>query len=184
MISTPLDIEDVFILQPQIFEDDRGFFFESYNQRKFQETTGLDLSFVQDNHSKSSKGVLRGLHFQREPMGQGKLVRVLLGEIFDVAVDIRPGSKSFGKWVSAVLSADNKKQLWIPNGFAHGFLTLSETAELAYKTTDYYNKESEGCLTWNDPDINIKWPDNLPPKLSSKDQEGLSLSEFAAELTY
>ncbi len=178
MISTPLDIEDVLILQPQIFEDDRGFFFESYNQRKFQETTGLDLSFVQDNHSKSSKGVLRGLHFQREPMGQGKLVRVLLGEIFDVAVDIRPGSKSFGKWVSAVLSADNKKQLWIPNGFAHGFLTLSETAELSYKTTQFYSAESEGCLQWNDPDVNIKWPLAAQPLLSNKDRDGVSLNQL------
>ncbi|MEP3477409.1 MAG: dTDP-4-dehydrorhamnose 3,5-epimerase [Hyphomicrobiales bacterium] len=178
MISTPLDIEDVLILQPQIFEDDRGFFFESYNQRKFQETTGLDLSFVQDNHSRSAKGVLRGLHFQRAPLGQGKLVRVLQGEIFDVAVDIRPGSKSFGKWVSAVLSADNKKQIWIPDGFAHGFLTLSETAELSYKTTQFYSAESEGCLQWNDPDVNIKWPLDVPPLLSGKDRDGVTLNQL------
>lgn len=178
MISSSLDIEEVLILQPQIFEDDRGFFFESYNQHKFQEATGLDLSFVQDNHSKSAKGVLRGLHFQRAPMGQGKLVRVLQGEIFDVAVDIRPGSNNFGKWVSAVLSADNKKQLWIPEGFAHGFLTLSETAELAYKTTQFYSAESEGCLQWDDPDVNIKWPLDMPPLLSNKDRDGLTLNQL------
>lgn len=178
MQVTPLKIKEVILIEPRVFSDDRGFFYESFNQKTFQETCGLDITFVQDNHSKSSQGVLRGLHYQSVPYAQGKLIRVLQGEIFDVAVDIRPNSESFGQWVGARLSAENKQQLWIPGGFAHGFLTLSETAEVAYKTTEYYNPESEKCLIWNDADVNIKWPGNITPHLSHKDTEGLPLSKL------
>ena len=183
MKITPLKIKDVMLVAPYVFEDDRGFFFESYHEQKFRKASGLNVRFLQDNHSKSAHGVLRGLHFQKGKYAQGKLVRVLQGEIFDVAVDIRSNSETFGCWVSAVLSAENKKQLWIPTGFAHGFLALSDTVEVAYKTTAYYNQQSEGCLIWNDADVNIEWPDNVTPKLSSKDQEGLPLSLLTAELT-
>ncbi|MGU5559426.1 dTDP-4-dehydrorhamnose 3,5-epimerase [Aeromonas caviae] len=151
-------LPDVLIFEPKVFGDERGFFFESFNHQLFEEAVGYPVAFVQDNHSKSSKGVLRGLHYQLPPHAQGKLVRCVAGEVFDVAVDIRKSSPTFGQWVGVHLSAENKRQLWIPEGFAHGFVTLSETAEFLYKTTDYYNRESEGSICWNDPDINIEWP--------------------------
>ena len=174
MKVTPTRIPDVLLIEPKVFGDDRGFFFESYNQKAFQEATGLNVSFVQDNHSKSAKNVLRGLHYQIE-QPQGKLVRVTHGEVFDVAVDIRKGSKNYGQWVGQILSADNKKQLWIPPGFAHGFLTLSETAEFLYKTTDYYAPAYERCIVWNDLDIEILWPIDVQPLLSVKDRADESL---------
>lgn len=171
MKVTPTRIPDVLLIEPKVFGDDRGFFFESYNQKAFQEATGLNVSFVQDNHSKSAKNVLRGLHYQIE-QPQGKLVRVTHGEVFDAAVDIRKGSKTYGQWVGLILSAENKKQLWIPPGFAHGFLTLSETAEFLYKTTDYYSPEHERCIVWNDAELAIDWPIQTFPLLSPKDQIG------------
>ncbi|MBK7463765.1 MAG: dTDP-4-dehydrorhamnose 3,5-epimerase [Betaproteobacteria bacterium] len=171
MKVTPTRIPDVLLIEPKVFGDDRGFFFESYNQKAFQEATGLNVSFVQDNHSKSAKNVLRGLHYQiKQP--QGKLVRVTHGEVFDAAVDIRKGSKTYGKWVGLILSAENKKQLWIPPGFAHGFLTLSETAEFLYKTTEYYSPEHERCIVWNDADIAIEWLIQGLPQISPKDERG------------
>jgi dTDP-4-dehydrorhamnose 3,5-epimerase len=152
-----------------VFGDERGFFFESFNQKVFEEAVGRQVNFVQDNHSRSVRGVLRGLHYQvKQP--QGKLVRVVQGEVFDVAVDIRKSSTTFGQWVGEILSAENKKQLWVPEGFAHGFLTLSETAEFLYKTTDYYAPEFERSILWNDPDIAITWPGDVTPTLSAKDQ--------------
>jgi len=169
--ATPLAIPDVFLIEPQVFGDERGFFFESFNHAKFEQAIGRKVQFVQDNHSKSSKGVLRGLHYQAENP-QGKLVRVTQGEVFDVAVDIRPGSKTYGKWVAEVLSAENKKQLWIPEGFAHGFLVLSETAEFLYKTTDFYAPEHERCIIWNDRTLAIDWPFVGTPNLSAKDAKG------------
>jgi dTDP-4-dehydrorhamnose 3,5-epimerase len=153
----PLSIPDVLLIEPQVLVDDRGFFFESFNQNKLEEAIGKKINFVQDNHSKSVRGVLRGLHYQLPPKAQGKLVRVIQGEVFDVAVDIRKSSSTFGKWVGEVLSADNKKQMWIPEGFAHGFLTLSDTAEFLYKTTDFYSSEHEQSIIWNDQTIAIKW---------------------------
>ncbi len=168
----PTAILDLFVLEPKVFGDKRGFFFESFNASVFSEVTGLDVVFVQDNHSKSVKNVLRGLHYQLEPRAQGKLVRVVQGEVFDVAVDIRRGSKTFGQWVGANLSAENKKQIWIPPGFAHGFLTLSETAEFLYKTTDYYSPEHERCIRWDDPKIAIDWRLNCAPQVSPKDMQG------------
>ncbi len=182
MLASPTELKGVFIIEPKVFDDERGFFFESYNHQKFKDATKLDVTFVQDNHSKSSLGVLRGLHFQNAPHAQGKLVRVLQGNIFDVAIDIRPHSVTFGQWVSAHLSSENKKQIWIPAGFAHGFLTLSETAEVAYKTTGHYHPESECSLNWDDPQIGIQWPENISPILSSKDLEGLPLSALQTEL--
>ena len=171
MKVTPTRIPDVLLIEPKVFGDDRGFFFESYNQKAFQEATGLNVSFVQDNHSKSAKNVLRGLHYQiKQP--QGKLVRVTQGEVFDAAVDIRKGSKTYGQWVGLILSAENKKQLWIPPGFAHGFLTLSETAEFLYKTTEYYSPEHERCIVWNDADIAIEWLIQGLPQISPKDERG------------
>jgi len=175
MKATPLAIVDVFLIEPKVFGDERGFFFESFNQAKFEQAIGKKVTFVQDNHSKSSKGVLRGLHFQ-DPKPQGKLVRVTQGEVFDVAVDIRKDSPTFGKWVAETLSAENKKQLWIPEGLAHGFLVLSDTAEFLYKTTDYYAPEHEKCIAWDDPALSIPWPLNGMPKLSSKDQQGLQFN--------
>jgi dTDP-4-dehydrorhamnose 3,5-epimerase len=169
-------IPDLLIIEPKVFGDERGFFFESFNQKSFQSATGLDVEFVQDNHSKSARNVLRGLHYQTAPHAQGKLVRVVQGEVFDVAVDIRQGSKTFGQWLGLTLSAENKKQLWIPPGFAHGFLTLSETAEFLYKTTDYYSPVHERCIAWNDPEIGIEWPLNAAPVLSGKDQQGLAIA--------
>jgi len=158
MKVTPLKIPDVKLIEPDVFEDERGFFFESYNQQKFSEAIGKEISFVQDNHSKSSKGVLRGLHYQVPPFEQGKLVRVAKGEVFDVAVDIRSESPTHGQWVSQILSEENRKQLWIPEGFAHGFLTLSDDAELLYKTTNFYNKVSERTIRFDSNLFNIEWP--------------------------
>ena len=170
MKTTRLAIPDVILIEPKVFGDERGFFFESFNQRAFNEATGTDYQFVQDNHSRSAKGVLRGMHYQLPPHAQGKLVRVVQGAVFDVAVDIRKSSPTFGQWVGAELSADNHRQLWIPPGFAHGFLTLTESAQFLYKTTDYYAPQHEQCIVWNDPDLAIAWPDvGIPPKLSIKD---------------
>jgi dTDP-4-dehydrorhamnose 3,5-epimerase len=171
MKVTPTAIADVLIIEPKVFGDGRGFFYESFNQKAFNEATGLDLNFVQDNHSRSAKGVLRGLHYQiQQP--QGKLVRVVQGEVFDVAVDIRKSSPTFGKWVGVELSEDNHRQLWVPPGFAHGFLVTSESAEFLYKTTDYYAPEYERCIAWNDPAIGIDWPIDQQPSLAAKDQIG------------
>lgn len=170
-----LNIPDVVMFSPKVFGDARGFFFESFNAGIFVEATGSAVDFVQDNHSKSQRGVLRGLHYQLPPKAQGKLVRVVQGEVFDVAVDIRKSSPTFGQWVGAVLSAENKRQLWIPAGFAHGFVTLSETAEFLYKTTEFYAPETERCIAWNDPTIGIDWHFPGEPLLSAKDQLGVSL---------
>jgi dTDP-4-dehydrorhamnose 3,5-epimerase len=171
MQATRLEIPDVILFEPRVFGDDRGFFFESFNQRVFEEAVGRPVPFVQDNHSRSARGVLRGLHYQiQQP--QGKLVRVVVGEVFDVAVDMRRSSPTFGRWVGARLSAENKQQLWVPEGFAHGFLVLSDSAEFLYKTTDYYAPEHERCVVWNDPDLAIEWPGGLRPALSAKDQQG------------
>jgi dTDP-4-dehydrorhamnose 3,5-epimerase len=184
---THTSIEGVLILEPQVFGDERGFFFESFNQKDFSKATGVDAAFVQDNHSKSVKGVLRGLHFQ-DPKPQGKLVRVAAGEVFDVAVDLRSESSTFGHWMGIHLSGDNKKQLWVPEGLAHGFLVLSDHAEFLYKTTDYWHPEYEHSLQWNDPDLGIDWPlesvkDNLTqkllePQLAKKDAQALSWTEY------
>ncbi len=175
MKTTYLAIPDVVLFEPKIFGDARGFFFESFNHAQFEKTVGRKVTFVQDNHSRSAKNVLRGLHYQiQQP--QGKLVRVVTGEIFDVAVDIRQNSPTFGKWVGEVLSAENKKQLWMPEGFAHGFIVLSATAELLYKTTDYYAPQHEHCITWNDTELNIDWPIENPPILSNKDAQGTPLA--------
>jgi dTDP-4-dehydrorhamnose 3,5-epimerase len=174
MKVTPTAIADVLLIEPKVFGDDRGFFFESFSQRVFTEATGVTLPFVQDNHSKSGKGVLRGLHYQvKNP--QGKLVRASAGVVFDVAVDIREDSPTFGKWVGEILSAENKRQLWVPPGLAHGFVVLSDTAEFLYKTTDYYAPEHERCIAWNDPTLGIEWPEmDTEPKLSAKDVAGLA----------
>ena len=165
-------IEGVLVFTPRQFGDARGFFMESFNQRVFDEAVGQPTAFVQDNHSRSAKGVLRGLHFQRAPHAQGKLVRVAAGAVFDVAVDIRPGSATFGRWVGMELSADNQRQLWIPPGLAHGFLVLSDSADFLYKTTDYYAPQAEGAVRWDDPDLAIAWPDvGMAPQLSGKDAQ-------------
>jgi dTDP-4-dehydrorhamnose 3,5-epimerase len=170
------DLPDVLVIEPKVFGDDRGFFFESYNEKIWQEATGLKARFVQDNHSLSTKGVLRGLHYQiRQP--QGKLVRCVVGEVYDVAVDLRKCSPTFGKWAGAVLSAENKHQMWVPEGFAHGFLVLSDVAEFLYKTTDYYAPEHERCILWNDLDLGIGWPFAGEPVLSAKDAAGQSFRE-------
>jgi dTDP-4-dehydrorhamnose 3,5-epimerase len=174
VIITPTDISDVLIIEQPVFEDDRGFFFESYNEQAFMDKTGVNVRFVQDNHSRSRKHVLRGLHYQLH-QAQGKLVRSLMGTILDVAVDLRQSSPSFSHWVSCLLSAENKRQLWIPPGFAHGFLVLSDTADIAYKTTDYYAPQHERCLLWNDPDLAIEWYLTAAPQLSQKDQAGTPL---------
>lgn len=176
MKVTPLSIPDVLLIEPQVFGDDRGFFYESFNQNKFEEAVKQKINFVQDNHSKSVRGVLRGLHYQLAPKAQGKLVRVTQGEVFDVAVDLRQSSATFGKWVGEIISADNKKQLWIPEGFAHGFLTLSDTAEFLYKTTDFYSKDHEEAIQWNDKTIGIDWPLE-EVSLSSKDKVAPSFKE-------
>jgi len=181
MKCTPLAIPEVLLIEPTVYGDQRGFFFESFNQRDFEQAVGHPVQFVQDNHSRSVQHVLRGLHFQSQ-QAQGKLVRVVVGEVFDVAVDIRPGSRTFGQWVGAHLSAENKAQLWVPEGFAHGFLVLSEQAEFLYKTTDYYAPQYEVSLAWNDPDIGIEWPTSAPPILSAKDQNALSLAKWKAKL--
>jgi dTDP-4-dehydrorhamnose 3,5-epimerase len=174
MKVTPCAIADVLLIEPRVFGDERGFFYESFNQRTFYAATGVNLPFVQDNHSKSAQGVLRGLHYQLH-RPQGKLVRVVAGAVFDVAVDIRRDSPTFGQWVGEVLSADNKRQLWVPPGLAHGFLVLTDSAEFLYKTTDYYAPEHERCIAWNDPTLAIQWPElNQAPQLSAKDAAGLS----------
>jgi dTDP-4-dehydrorhamnose 3,5-epimerase len=177
MQAIPTAIEGVLLLEPSVFGDARGFFFESFNAQVFQNLTGVTLPFVQDNHSKSSYGVLRGLHFQTQ-QPQGKLVRVVSGAVFDVAVDIRPDSPTRGQWVGEILSADNQRQMWVPPGLAHGFLVLSEHAEFLYKTTDYYAPQYERCIAWNDPALGIEWPSvDGGPRLSSKDVAGLSWAQ-------
>ncbi len=176
MKVTKLNIPDILLIEPQVFGDERGFFFESLNHRRFEQAIGKQVSFVQDNHSRSAKGVLRGLHYQiRQP--QAKLVRVVSGEVFDVAVDLRRSSPTFGQWSGDILSAENKKQLWIPEGFAHGFLVLSESADFLYKTTDYYAAEHERCVRWDDSSLGIAWPLAGPPILSRKDLVGAPLAE-------
>lgn len=169
------ELPDVQIIEPLVFGDDRGFFYESFNARQFAELTGISCAFVQDNHSRSARGVLRGLHYQVQ-QAQGKLVRVCAGEVFDVAVDIRRSSPTFGRWVGTLLSAQNKRQLWVPQGFAHGFLVLSEYAEFLYKTTDYYAPQHERCIRWDDPQLAIDWPLTTAAILSSKDQAGATLA--------
>lgn len=176
MQVTPAAIPDVLIIEPKVFGDARGFFFESYNERAFAQATGLRLNFVQDNHSRSARGVLRGLHYQiRQP--QGKLVRVVRGSVFDVVVDLRRSSPTFGQWVGVELSEENYRQLWVPPGFGHGFLVTSESADFLYKTTDYYAPEHERCILWNDPAIGIQWPVEGAPQLSGKDQQGKLLAQ-------
>jgi dTDP-4-dehydrorhamnose 3,5-epimerase len=175
IIST--HIPDLLIIEPKIFPDDRGFFLESYNQQRFFEATGLEISFVQDNHSRSSRGVLRGLHYQLAPKAQGKLVRVTEGEVLDVAVDMRRHSSTFGQWASVVLSGENKKQFWIPEGFAHGFYVLSETADFLYKTTNYYSPEHDRSVRWDDSTIGIDWQLISSPLISSKDEAAKSFAE-------
>ena len=171
-------ITDVKIIEPAVFGDERGFFFESFNQAKFNQAVGYDVTFVQDNHSRSAKGVLRGLHYQLPPHPQGKLVRCVVGEVFDVAVDIRKSSPTFGQWEAVELSGDNKRQLWVPPGLAHGFVVYSETAEFLYKTTDYYAPAHERCIAWNDPDLAIDWNlGDIVPQLSAKDQQGVAFAQ-------
>lgn len=181
MKVTETKIAGLLVIEPRVFGDERGFFFESFNEEVFNAATGNTLKFVQDNHSKSVKGVLRGLHYQLAPRAQGKLVRVVQGEVFDVAVDIREGSPTYGQWVAEILSADNKKQLWIPPGFAHGFLTLSDKAEFLYKTTDTWSPEHERCIIWDDPTLDIAWPldvlNGAPPQLAAKDAAGKVLEQ-------
>ena len=175
MKATPLSIPDVVLFEPQVFGDERGFFFESFNQAKFEAAIGQPVRFVQDNHSRSVKNVLRGLHYQiQQP--QGKLVRVVQGEVFDVAVDIRKSSPTFGQWVGAMLSAENKRQLWVPEGFAHGFVVTSDSAEFLYKTTDYWAPAFERSIAWNDAAIGIEWPIQGEPALSAKDQQAKLLA--------
>jgi dTDP-4-dehydrorhamnose 3,5-epimerase len=177
VIVTPTAIPDVLIIEPKVFGDERGWFFESFNEKDFSTAVGHSVRFVQDNHSSSKKGVLRGLHYQMEQT-QGKLVRVCHGAVFDVAVDLRESSNTLGKWVGVELSAENKKQLWIPPGFAHGFLVLSETAEFLYKTTDYWHAASEKCIVWNDSDLKIQWPNiGMDPILNPKDAAGMAFKD-------
>lgn len=173
-------IPELLIIEPKIFGDDRGFFFESFNQKDFEKATGITESFVQDNHSKSKKGVLRGLHIQKMPFAQGKLVRCIAGEVFDVAVDLRPHSPTLGKWFGLRLSGENKRQLWIPKGFAHGFYVISDYAEFVYKCIGYYAPDYELSIRWDDPSIGVKWPffDNDIPTLSQKDSDAMSLIEY------
>jgi dTDP-4-dehydrorhamnose 3,5-epimerase len=173
---TPTAIPDLLILEPKVFGDSRGFFFESFNAKNFAQATDLNVSFVQDNHSRSKKGVLRGLHYQLQQT-QGKLLQVSQGAVFDVAVDIRKSSATFGKWVGCELSDTNHRQIWIPQGFAHGFMVLSESADFMYKTTDYYAPAHERCISWNDPSIGIIWPEGIEPLLSAKDQQASSLKQ-------
>lgn len=175
MKVTRLAIPDVMLIEPKVFPDERGFFYESFNQKQFNEAIGSAITIVQDNHSRSPRGVLRGLHYQLPPKAQGKLVRVAVGEVFDVAVDIRKGSPTFGNWVHTILSAVNKKQVWVPAGFAHGFYVLSDWAEMLYKTTDYYAPEFQRCIRWDDPDLAIQWPFDETPILSPKDTRGMKL---------
>jgi dTDP-4-dehydrorhamnose 3,5-epimerase len=175
--TTPTSIPDVLVIEPRVFGDERGWFFESFNEKEFSAVVGKSISFVQDNHSSSKKGVLRGLHYQTEQT-QGKLVRVCDGAAFDVVVDLRQSSPTFGQWVGMELSAENKKHLWGPSGFAHGFLVLSESADFLYKTTDYWNAASEQCILWSDPNLDIQWPDiGMEPILNSKDAAGFGWSD-------
>lgn len=183
MNATPTAIPEVMLITPKVFGDARGFFFESFNQDAFNQATGTQFQFVQDNHSRSSKGVLRGLHYQLAPHAQGKLVRVVSGRVWDVAVDIRPDAATFGQWVGVELDAEQHQQLWIPPGFAHGFVVLSDSADFLYKTTDYYAPHSERCIAWNDPDLAIAWPAlGMAPQLSAKDQAGLPLAQALAKV--
>ena len=176
MDATTLNLPGVVVMEAKVFGDERGFFFESFNDRRFRELTGVEATFVQDNHSRSAKSVLRGLHYQiRQP--QGKLVRVIAGEVLDVAVDLRRSSPNFGRWTSIALSAANKRQVWIPQGFAHGFVVLSDAAEFLYKTTDYWAPEHERCIRWNDPQLAIDWQLDVEPKVSAKDAKGASFAE-------
>lgn len=176
MKATPLASPDVILLEPKVFGDDRGFFFESFNQAQFETAIGRKVNFVQDNHTRSAKNVLRGLHYQiKQP--QGKLVRVVAGEVFDVTVDIRKSSPTFGQWVGEILSAENKKQMWIPEGFAHGFVVLTDAAEFLYKTTDYWAPEHERCIVWNDTSLAINWPIHGEPVLSGKDAQGAAFKK-------
>lgn len=178
----PTAIAEVLVLEPKVFGDDRGFFMESFNQRAFNEAVGYDVNFVQDNHSRSVRGVLRGLHYQLPPHAQGKLVRVVSGAVFDVAVDMRRSSPTFGRWVGTELSAANNKQMWVPPGFAHGFLVLSESCDFLYKTTDYYAAASEGAVRWDDPTIGVSWPETgVPVQLSGKDK---AAPEFADAIAF
>ena len=176
MKVTPTAVPDILLLEPRVFHDDRGFFMETWNARTWREATGLDTTFVQDNHSRSVRGVVRGLHYQLECV-QGKLVRVAEGEIFDVGLDLRRGSPTFGRWAGARLSAENRRQLWIPPGFAHAFVALSETADVLYKATDYYHPDSERSIRWDDPDLAIDWPDCGAPLLSDKDRGAVPFAE-------
>ncbi len=178
MKVTSLSIPDVLLIEPFVFEDSRGFFFESFREDFFRKETSLEVSFVQDNHSKSSQGVLRGLHYQLPPHAQGKLTRVIQGEVLDIAVDIRKSSPTYGQYIAEILSGENKKQLYIPEGFAHGFLTLSDTAEFLYKTTNFYHPESERCILWNDSTLDINWPKDLNIQLSPKDLSGISFDQI------
>ena len=177
MAFTRKAIPDVILFEPRVFGDERGFFFESFNEREFVDSVGHSVDFVQDNHSRSRRGVLRGLHYQLPPHAQGKLVRVTSGEVFDVAVDIRKGSPTFGQWVGEILSESNKRQLWIPPGFAHGFVTLSDSADFLYKTSDFYTPTAERCIMWNDPQIGIDWPLIVAPQVSAKDAQGLPFAQ-------
>ena len=177
MRVTSTAIPDVLVIEPKVFGDERGFFYESYNERAFTDAAGRQWNFVQDNHSRSRRGVLRGLHYQMPPHAQGKLVRVVAGEVFDVAVDIRRGSPTLGKWIGQILSEQNHRQLWIPPGFAHAYLVLSETADFLYKTTDFYAPQAERCIAWNDPAISIRWPYEGTPLVSAKDAQGVALGE-------
>jgi len=176
MKAIPGKLPDVLLLEPRVFGDDRGFFLESYNKRTFQQVTGIATEFVQDNHSRSARNVLRGLHYQLQ-QAQGKLIRVIAGEIFDVVVDLRRSSLSFGRWMGRRLSAQSKQMLWVPVGFAHGFLALSDGTEVLYKTTDYYAPEHEHCVLWNDPDVGIEWPVDGVPVVSEKDRRGIPLKQ-------
>jgi len=177
MRATPMSIPDVVLIEPKVFGDTRGFFFESFNQQTFNQVTGTDYQFVQDNHSRSSRGVLRGLHYQIE-QAQGKLVRVVRGKVWDVVVDIRKSSSTFGQWAGVELSEDNHHQLWVPPGFAHGFVVLSDSADFLYKTTDYYAPQHERCIAWDDSTLAIAWPDvGMPPALSAKDAMGKSFKQ-------
>lgn len=178
MKVVPTALPDVLIIEPKVFGDARGFFFESYNARTFREAVGLDVSFVQDNHSRSARGVLRGIHYQLPPFSQGKLVRVVQGRVWDVAVDLRRHSPTFGRWVGVELSEENQRQLWVPPGFGHGFVTLSDSADFLYKTTEYYAPSHDRAVRWDDPELAIDWPlDGLVPQLSAKDEAAKPLSE-------
>ena len=180
MNAIPTALAGVYAIEPKVFGDERGFFYESFNAARFAEVTGAAVEFVQDNHSRSARGVLRGLHYQQAPRAQGKLVRVIAGAAWDVAVDIRPGSPTFGRWIAEELTAANRRMLWIPAGLAHGFLTLEDGTEFLYKTTDYWSPAHERCIAWDDPDLGIPWPLSAPPTLSPKDAAGASLRSLGA----